>query len=204
LAVLASLALSACSGAPNQAGAEKAEVGELGMSLLSVSPQGITYRLRNANFDITPEYYYWYYSTPEQPTPESVSVTSETDPDATSINLSLEQGYYYVYLNTGWYIERVEADGTATEVEAQLLSGNTSYLYVYPHSTSWASFNFGIGDRELWFNGDAQITINVYENPDDYYGYPYPSSAVDGGAPMPSMAPPAASPSATPAPAIDQ
>jgi hypothetical protein len=55
-------------------------------------------------------------------------------------------------------------------VEAQLLSSSSPWVYVYPRSTSWAEFSFGIGERKVWFNGNLNIDINVYEDPDDYYG----------------------------------
>jgi hypothetical protein len=98
-----------------------------------------------------------------------ITVSSETDPTAESIEVEVEQGYYSVSLATGWSMERVE-NGVATPVEAQLLSGDSQWIYVSRHSTSWVRYQFGIGDHALWFNGALNIDMTVYENPDQYYG----------------------------------
>jgi hypothetical protein len=66
-------------------------------------------------------------------------------------------------------MEKIGASG-ASDVEATLLSGNGQWVYVSPHSTSWVEFSFGIGGSELWLNGKLNIGINVYEDPDEYYG----------------------------------
>jgi hypothetical protein len=66
-------------------------------------------------------------------------------------------------------MEKVE-QGVAEDVEATLLSSPVQYVYVEPHSTTWAEFEFGIGDRSLWLNGRLNIDIRIEEDPDDYYG----------------------------------
>jgi hypothetical protein len=100
---------------------------------------------------------------------EVVVVSSEDEPDADSINVELEQGDYLVQLLPGWSMEK-SLDGSIETVEAQLLNGADQWLWVNPHSTSWVSYQFGIGDHSLWFNGEVSINIEVYETPDDYYG----------------------------------
>lgn len=56
-------------------------------------------------------------------------------------------------------------DGVTTPVpEVQLLSGETQWVWVSPHSTSWVNYQFGIGDRTVWFNGKLNVEIQVYEN----------------------------------------
>lgn len=82
----------------------------------------------------------------------------------------MEQGYYRIRLQSGWHMEKQEDDGSFSDVEAQLLSSTSQWVYVSPRSTSWAQFDFGIGDREVWFNGQLNIDINVYEDADDYDG----------------------------------
>jgi len=99
----------------------------------------------------------------------SYTVSSEDDPTASSLSLSVESGYYYVRLLPGWRMEKVSG-GSANDVEAQLLSSSTQWVWVGAHSTSWVEFQFGLGDRALWFNGDLNINIQVYEDPDQYYG----------------------------------
>ncbi|WP_438008610.1 hypothetical protein WME89_07830 [Sorangium sp. So ce321] len=100
-----------------------------------------------------------------------LTISSEDeDPDASSITVDLERGSYYVSLLPGWYFEKIEG-GVATPVEATLLSSSSFYVYVSPHSTTWAQYQFGIGDRALWLNGKLNIGVNVYEDPSDYYYY---------------------------------
>jgi hypothetical protein len=59
---------------------------------------------------------------------------------------------------------------SSTATEAVLLSDSYQWLYVSPRSTSWATWQFGIGGRKLWFNGHVNINIETYEDPDEYYG----------------------------------
>lgn len=140
--------------------------------LSTQAASGTTYRLRDATFEIRSEYYYDDYVGGQGGggnSPQVISVSSETDPNASAISVSLERGYYYVRLLPGWRMEKVEG-GVATDVEATLLSNTTQWVYVAAHSTSWLEYQFGIGDRALWFNGNLNLNIQVYENPDELYG----------------------------------
>lgn len=170
--------LSGCLSQPD----EDAALGSLSLPLAAEAQSGARYRLRNATFQIRSSYY-WYDEG------SSVAVTAgvggsgggtsggtvvtinseDEDPDATSIVVDLEQGTYYVRLLPGWNFEKVEG-GTVTEVEATLLSSESIYVYVSPHSTTWAQYQFGIGDRALWLNGKLNVNIGVYEDPEEYYG----------------------------------
>ncbi|WP_437962829.1 hypothetical protein WME76_47260 (plasmid) [Sorangium sp. So ce119] len=175
----------------NMPAGDDAELGSLSLPLAAQAPSGVSYRLRNATFQIQSDYY-WYdgvsvgssssgvggspgsttsSSTGYFPGGTSLTINSEDeDPDASSILVDLEQGSYYVQLLPGWHLEKVEG-GTATAVDATLLSSQMIYVYVSPHSTTWAQYQFGIGDRALWLNGKLNLSINVYEDPDEYYGY---------------------------------
>ncbi|MGK3996778.1 hypothetical protein [Sorangium sp. So ce1024] len=178
------------SGCTAQAEDDDAELGSLSLPLAAQAPSGVSYRLRNATFQIYSDYY-WYYdggvtvgssgsagggvsstssSTGYYPGGAFLTISSEDeDPNASSIIVDLERGSYYVQLLPGWYLEKVEG-GTATPVEATLLSSQTVYVYVSPHSTTWAQYQFGIGDSALWLNGKLNVSINVYEDPEEYYG----------------------------------
>ncbi|WP_437636795.1 hypothetical protein [Sorangium sp. So ce854] len=166
---------------------DDAELGSLSLPLAAQAPSGVSYRLRNATFQIYGDYY-WYdgvtvgssgvggsessssNSTGYYPGGTLLTINSEDeDPDASSILVDLERGSYYVQLLPGWHLERVEG-GTATPVEATLLSSQTVYVYVSPHSTTWAQYQFGVGDSALWLNGKLNLSINVYEDPEEYYG----------------------------------
>lgn len=72
--------------------------------------------------------------------------------------------------STGWRLEQAQG-ANGTDVAATMLSGESQWLYISPHSTSWAEFQFGPGERELWLNGDLNLEIQVHEDPDAYYGY---------------------------------
>ncbi len=157
-----------CSG--NDRGPE--EHGTLSLPLSTQGPSGTTYRLRDATFLIRSEYYYYGDVGGEGgggTGPNVITVSSETEPDASAISVSLERGYYYVQLQPGWRIEKVE-DGVATDVEATLLSSDTQWTYVAAHSTRWLEYQFGLGGRSLWFNGNLNLQIQVYEKPSDLYG----------------------------------
>ncbi|MGK3966366.1 hypothetical protein WMF38_19545 [Sorangium sp. So ce118] len=174
------------SGCTSQAG-EDAELGTISLPLAADAPSGARYQLRNATFQIWSDYY-WYdgggvvgsggFSSTTATTSSSttggggvslLTISSEDEaPDASSITVDLEQGSYYVSLLPGWHLEKIE-DGTATTVEATLLSSQLTYVYVSPRSTTWAQYQFGIGDRALWLNGKLNIGIDVYEDPDEYY-----------------------------------
>ncbi len=196
LAVSAALTACADSGASNE---DEVEKGTLALPLTSTSPAGIQYRLRNASFEIQQPYYYCDdYGVAGQSgvagagggCAEPVYLNSESDPNATSLSVELEQGSYEVYLQPGWSMERIE-NGVATPVEAQLLSSQSQWVYVSRHSTYWVNYQFGIGDHAIWFNGKLNIEVQVYDNPDQYYGPSYGGTAGFGNFPvagMPAMA----------------
>ncbi|XXX74896.1 hypothetical protein WMF30_45305 [Sorangium sp. So ce134] len=167
-------------GCAMQPGSDDAKLGSLSLPLAAEAQSGARYRLRNATFEIRSGYY-WYEGTGGDATgstsggggiygtPLLTINTEDEDPDASSILVDLEQGYYSVRLLPGWNFEKVQG-GTATEVEATLLSSETIYVYVSPRSTTWAQYQFGIGDRALWLNGKLNLNIGVYEDPEEYYG----------------------------------
>ncbi|MDX2051224.1 MAG: hypothetical protein SFV15_02470 [Polyangiaceae bacterium] len=174
-ALVAGWVLTGCGGSASNE-VDPAKLGTLGLPLTTYGPSGAQYQLRHANFDIVPySYYYGGYSTGGASNQQTMllptTASSDTNPDAPSIEVDLEQGQYQIYLQPGWSLERVE-NGVSTPVEAQLLSGETQWAYVSPHSTSWVSYQFGIGGRSLWLNGKVNIDVQVYEDPNQYYGGP--------------------------------
>ena len=160
VAGLGAAALAGCSGAGGHDGGPEA-VGQMNLPLTTQGSSGTTYRLRNAKFVIQPQYYY-YDAAGAGGTPETITVSSETDPNAKNISVSLPEGYYYVQLAAGWSLEKATATGAQT-VEATLLSGTTQWVYVSRQSTSWAEYSFGIGGKEIWLNGKLNIAIDVQE-----------------------------------------
>jgi hypothetical protein len=164
-------ALGGCSGAGGDSEGEKV-FGQMALPLTTQGASGVTYRLRDATFVIQPQYYIYDSAAAGAGgsvggaggNPGTVIVSSETDPDATNISVSLEEGYYYVNLSPGWHLEKVTSAG-AEPVEATLLSGEYQWVYISRQSSSWAEFSFGIGSREIWLNGQLNIGIDVQETP---------------------------------------
>jgi hypothetical protein len=104
-----------------------------------------------------------------QETPAPIVIDSEDDPDAVSMEVELEEGYYNITLRDGWRIEKV-VDGKAQTVEATALNGTSQWINITRHRTSLVAFEFGIGERSIWFDGKLHVNVNVYEDPDTYYG----------------------------------
>jgi len=176
-AVLLALGAMGCSSTSDQKPEES--MGELALPLTTFGPSGTQYRLRDATFEIAP--YYWDYygyagsgAGGSPGAPEPIVVSSEDDPDATSIVVDLEEGYYTLRLQPDWRLEKVDDSGAET-VEATLLSSEQQWVWISRRSTSWAEYEFGLGERSIWMNGKLNVDIQVYETPDDldigYGGY---------------------------------
>jgi hypothetical protein len=175
LCTLVSTLGAACSSDNAKSEPDPENMGTLAFPLLANSPSGTQYRLRNARFDISGYSYNYDYNNDAGAAGGMGSnytyqvVSSEDDPNSPSIELDLERGDYYIYLENGWTLESI-TNGVATPVEATLLNSQYQWVYVYPHSTTWVSYQFGVGDRSIWLNGKVNIGIDVYDNPDQYYG----------------------------------
>jgi len=164
--------LLGCSGGAGGPVEQGDALGQMKLPLTTQGSSGAIYRLRDATFVVQSPYSgvggWGAAGGPGGPGgaggPGSVVVSSETDPDATNISLSLEEGYYTVQLLDGWRMEKTSSSGTET-VETTLLSGSTQWVYISRQYTSWAEFRFGIGAREIWLNGQLNIAIDVQETP---------------------------------------
>lgn len=120
------------------------------------------------------------------PGPVALVLNSEDNPDAASIKVKLEQADYSIILRNGWRMEKI-VDGNAQPVEATILNSNYQYIYVTRHQTSTVAFEFGIGDRAIWVNGEIDIRIKPYEDPDRYFG-PWKTQAPNSSAACKAMA----------------
>lgn len=188
--LIAGSIVSGCADTGTTVKEENVEMGTLALPLTSTSPAGVQYRLRNATFEIQQPYYYCYdygaagayqgVGGSASGCAEPIIVNSETDPTAASIAVELEAGSYEIELLPGWTMERIEG-GVATPVEAQLLSDPWQWVYVSRHATSWVEYQFGIGDRAMWFNGQLNIEIQTYDDPEQYYGPSYGGYGGIGG-----------------------
>lgn len=194
LGVVGMLAMGCSQGAQP----EGETTGTLNLPLSTVGSSGSEYRLRDAVFVISPDYWSCYPMGTAGTTstggsgstvcPPPVTVSSETDPAASSISVTLERGSYTVDLLPGWRMEKIEG-GMTSDVEAQLLSPATQWTYVTERSSTWVEYQFGIGGRELWFNGDLNINIRVYEDPSEIGGFGGFGGTGFGVGGMPSSAP---------------
>lgn len=171
--LLLGVGVAAAVGCADEGGEGLLQVGEMSLPLTAQAASGTSYRLRNATFALhrAASYYDQYAAgSAEQelagssPDNGDVVVSSEADPNARTINVSLEEGLYSVQLRPGWNFEK-QTPGGATPVEATLLTGSTQWVWIYRQSTSWAQFSFGIGGREVWLNGKLNIGIDVQEVP---------------------------------------
>jgi hypothetical protein len=170
LAAAGLMMLTGCGNAPASGGGAPVEsIGELALPLVTHGASGTLYRLRDATFAI---HHYGYAGYGGSSVggggggDEVVTVSSETDPDSETISVSLEEGQYYVELLPGWHFEKQTPEGSVA-VEATLLYGETQWVYVSRRSTSFAEFQFGLGDREVWLNGDLNIGVVLYEDPSE-------------------------------------
>jgi len=162
--------LAGCGNGSRSSGESPTEsIGQLALPLVTHGASGTLYRLRDATFAIH-HYGYAGYGGGSVGggggSDQVITVSSETDPDSETISVSVEEGQYYVELLPGWHFER-ETPGGAVTVEATLLYGETQWVYVSRRSTSFAEFQFGLGDREVWLNGDLNIGVVLYEDPSE-------------------------------------
>lgn len=172
----------ACSSTPKDAPAnEKVSVaeptGQLSLDLVGADSAGQAYRLSHATFQIVP-----YYVSYPGDGGGTVTLSSDTDPDATTISTRLLPGSYLVTLeDPGWSLAKVTPQGDEPVAQSVLLSAASQYAYVYDRWTTQVNYSFGVDGTLIDFrHGDLDISISV-EHPDDPDGGPSPSPAPDGG-----------------------
>ena len=124
--------------------------GQISLSLTAESQAGVVYRLRNATFEI--------YNSVDPLNAVDV-VSTETDPTANSIAVTVDPGTYGVVLLDGWRVHRVDPGGDVP-VEARLLSSATVVVSVTPGGVAPATFEFQT-DGVVITTGPGQIDINV-------------------------------------------
>jgi Stigma-specific protein, Stig1 len=162
LATVGPTALVACSSDDGQSVHEAR--GSVQVALTGVSASGITYRLRNGSFAVTG--------------PQAVTLSTETNPDATALSSELPAGNYLIRLKTGWTIERF--NGMAFEtVEAILLSPNPAGFVINDQQHTGVVFQFRAGDDVIQLgNGVLDVSIGI----DDGTGSGCPMGQVQCGA----------------------
>ncbi len=125
--------------------------GRVNLALVAQSPSGASYRLTSASFAVTG--------------PESATLTTEADPDATVLTTDLAAGAYSIQLAPGWVLERI-SNGTVTAVEAQLTSPNPVAFEIQSQQHTSVAFRFQVGDDVVEFgDGTLDVSIIVDEEP---------------------------------------
>ena len=137
-----SLLLVAC--APPSA---EQSAGRASLGLRATSTEGNSYRLRDAEFQIG--------------TADSVLITvsSEADPDAPAIVVSLDPGAYLVELLDGWRLERSDAD-VWVDVQAELVPPQIVPVDVVSDATTQVVFRF-LTDGTIVSTDDGTISIGI-------------------------------------------
>jgi hypothetical protein len=142
LVFLTTIATAACTAADS--------TGEVALPLLTTTPDGASYRLRDGRFQITGS------------TGIGLGLTTESNPDALELHVDLAADWYNVELLAGWRMER-SIDGSPFEPVAAELAAARHSVEVVDGRSSRVSFVFrvaGVGDLEL--GGGIDIGIDVF------------------------------------------
>jgi hypothetical protein len=143
LCLCGTLALTACS-----AEAPRAETGRLTVGL-AAEVDGVSYRLRDAQFDIVG--------------PATLSIDTEDDPDATSVQRVLASGGYTLTLRDGWRLERRLSPELPFEtVDATLVSPNPTSFGIAEDETANVAYVFSADGATVPIGrGNLNLTIQV-------------------------------------------
>lgn len=120
--------------------------GTLELSLVATSANGTTYRLREATFNVSGT--------------QSASLSTEDDPDATTLGVDLRAGDYLVRLASGWRLERAAPGGEFSPINATLISTNPVAFTVHRDQTTNVRFTFAAGEDVVEF-GTGAVAIDI-------------------------------------------
>lgn len=148
------------------------------MALTARDSDGDQYRLRNAVFQVTGYAYDPSLTQPpaadddagvagnggtgSNPVVSSVTVSTEDNPDAEFINLTLTPGYYTVELiNDSWFLERATETGAWERVDgAELISPKLQAATVVRDQTTSINYRFSV-EGEIIDMGTGDLTIGI-------------------------------------------
>jgi hypothetical protein len=145
-AAFAAATLGGCSA--STAGEREEAVGTLNMNLVGKGSSGVSYRLRHATFDVTG--------------PKSLSLSSETNAAAPSIEQELPAGDYLINLKSGWTLEQASG-GMSSTVKAVLTSQNPVSFEIADQGKTAVVFQFKAGDDVVQL-GDGTLDIAIAVN----------------------------------------
>ena len=136
---------SACNGAGG-VGVQASSTGRVQMALSAATSSGM-YRLRGGTFRFTGA--------------SLATASTEDDPAASTITISLTAGDYLVELDSGWSLERQQAtEGASIPVAAVLTSQNPLPITVRGQETTNARFQFRAGSVVIDL-GPGQVSVGI-------------------------------------------
>jgi hypothetical protein len=164
-------ACAACAGQTPSDQQQDDVLGTLALNLVGSDRHGTQYRLREAEFDVTQYNYY------PQPVQNVITLSTETNPMASTLDAKLPPGTYTVTLsNRLWYLERLSSNGPERVENSVLLSEASVYTYIYDRGTTDVYFTFGVDGELIDFrSGKLRVNIQI-ELPDDDAGTPPPDN----------------------------
>lgn len=152
LAGLCALTLVAC--ADQQSPADEtpsADTGQVELSLVGQAPSGNVYRLRDALVSVEGPGTVLFFDT-------------EVNPDSPSLSAILPAGNYQNFLHDGWRLERLDATGTATTTQAELLSSNPGSFSVFANQNTRVALRFRADPDDIVLDpGSLDIVLDVEE-----------------------------------------
>lgn len=141
-----------CSGQPdraNQGSAEsEASAGRMSLALTARGASGTLYRLRQASLQVVQQGGFGF-----------AFLSSENDPQATTLEATLTNGTYTAELAFGWFLEKVE-NGAATPVVATLLSSPLQSFEIHANQETFVSYRFETNGEVLDF-GQGRLVIDI-------------------------------------------
>lgn len=134
----------------SQEATNQEEVGTLSMNLVATTATGDVFRLRGAQFAVSSGGF------------DAQVLTTEDDPDATSLSSELPAGDYSVELRDGWYLEK-RVGASYQPVDAVLQSPVVVEVAVAEGVTTPVSYQFKAFGQQVAFGGTLEITTEVVE-----------------------------------------
>lgn len=116
---------------------------------MATAASGTVYRLRQGIFTLTGE------STGHQ-----AQVSTETDPSRTSLLVALPPDTFAVFLEPGFYLERLSSTGMGEPVESSLASPNPTYIEISPDAVTSVDFAFST-PLELAQTGRGVLDLGI-------------------------------------------
>lgn len=148
---LGALGAAGCSSGDSVTVVERQTQGLGRLHLPLVTSSEDRFRLRSATFDVV-----------NLAETRTVTLSSELDPDATSLDTVLPQDSYSITLQGGWVLERLAADATIVPVHAALLTANPTLFDIADDQSRSIIYSFTTDEGRVDFGeGALRIAVDV-------------------------------------------